>query len=265
MMIEDLPGMSPSAASPEIDQFLDTFEQSCKSFAHYCDQYMRQELGISDITRHLSEATADAEFKFGEYSFQMNMQQLQRYGTTQAMLDNLTFQLFDTEIKRNHAIIHDAIKNGEYFIIGLTFNSIKSSIFMMYSKQKIKTEQERRLGAFEQEFEATQVRIKVLKALESVINVDDFAKLDYFKIQKALEIYVNYFGKAEPLATGPACDQRVFNLFEQHVEYLRHMGFGGDQAMASVHISLCCDTLQQIALQDRQRTMIAAWRSLVAL
>lgn len=265
MMIEDLPGMSPSAASPEIDQFLEAFEQSCKTFAQYCDQYMRQEIGISEITRHLSEATADAEFKFGQYSFEMNLPQLQRYGTIQATLDNLTFQLFDTEIKRNHAIIFEALKNGEYFIIGLTFNSIKSSIFMMYSKQKIKTEQERRLAAYEAELEATQVRIKVLKAIESVIKVEDFAFLDYFKIQKALEIYVNYFGKADPVATGPACDERVFKLFEEHVEFLRNMGFGGDQAMASVHISICCDTLQQIVHQDRQRTLIAAWRSLVTL
>lgn len=264
MMIEDLPGMQGASSSPEISAFLDAFERNCESFAQACASYTRQEVGISDITRLLSEATAEAELKFGEYSFSMNLDQLQRYGVLQARIDQLTCDLFATEIQRNQAIILEALRNGEYFIIGLTYNSIKSSIYMMYSKQKIKTEQEQRLSALDSELEATQVRIKVLKAVESVTRIADIALIDYHKIQKALEIYVSYFRQTEPLATAVACDQRLFRLFEEHVEFLRNMGFGGDQAMASVHISICCDTLQQLAHDERQRTLLAAWRSLVS-
>ncbi|MEZ0375275.1 MAG: hypothetical protein ACAI44_39675 [Candidatus Sericytochromatia bacterium] len=233
-------------------------------FANYCDQYMRQEIGLGEITRYLSEATADAEMRFGEYSFLMSLEQLQRYGVIQTTLDNMTFQLFDTEIKRNCKIVLEALKNGEYFIIGLTYNSIKSSIYMMFSKQKIKTEQERKLAELEQEHASTQAIVKVLKAIESIILVEDLGKLDFPKIQKALEIYINYFKNAKQDEIKQACDDRIFKLLEQHIDFLRSMGFGGDPARAAAHFTICCDTVQPLAQTERQRTMLAAWRSLLS-
>lgn len=264
MMIEGLPGNQNPADAAEIDKFLVEFNQKCVEFGYFCDQYMREEIGIGDITRHLSEATADAEMFFADHSLGMSLEQLQRYGVIQKTLDNMTSQLFETEIKRNRKIILEALKNGEYFIVGLTYNSIKSSIYMMYSKQKIKTEQDQKLGELEREQEATQVMIKVLKAIEAVIKLDDISQLDYHKIQKALEIYVNYFKNAEQMYTKPACDDRVFKLFDEHVEFLRNMGFAGDSSTASVHFSICCDTLQPLAHTDRQLAMLAAWRSLIS-
>ncbi|MGV3524749.1 MAG: hypothetical protein ACO1RX_11005 [Candidatus Sericytochromatia bacterium] len=263
MMIEGLPGSPKPADSAEIEKFLDEFNQHCVEFGYYCDQYMREELGIGDITRHLSEATADAEMFFGENSFSMTMEQLQRYGMIQKTLDNMTVQLFETEIKRNRKIVLEAIKNGEYFIVGLTFNSIKSSIYMMYSKQKIKTEQEQKLAELEQDQEATQSMIKVLKAIESTVKVNQFAQLDYQKIQKALEIYVNYFRNAHHVAAKSACDERVFRLFNEHVEFLRSQGFGGDMATAAVHFSICCDTLRPLAQSPSQLQYLASWHSLI--
>lgn len=262
-MIEGLPGNQNPADAADIDKFLVDFNQKCVEFGFFCDQYMREEIGIGDITRHLSEATAEAEVFFGEKSHLMNMEQLQRYGVIQKTLDNMTTQLFETEIKRNRKVISEALRNGEYFIIGLTFNSIKSSIYMLYSKQKIKTEQEQKLGELERELEATQVMIKVLKAIEAVIKIEDIAQMDYHKIQKALEIYVNYFKNAEQVQTKQWCDERVFKLFDEHVEFLRSMGFAGDNSTASVHFSICCDTLQPLAATDRQLAMLAAWRSLI--
>lgn len=264
MMIEGLPGNQKPADPAAIEKFLEEFNQKCVEFGYYCDQYMREELGIGDITRHLSEATADAEMFFADHSFFMNLEQLQRYGMIQKTLDNMTSQLFETEIKRNRKMILEALKNGEYFIVGLTFNSIKSSIYMTFSKNKIKTEQEEKLSELEREQEATQTMIKVLKAIEAVIKVDDLAHIDYHKIQKALEIYVNYFKNAEQVPAKPACDERVFKLFDEHVDFLRNMGFGGDSATASVHFSICCDTLQPLAHSERQLAMIAAWRSLIS-
>lgn len=263
MMIEGLPGNQVPVDPAEIEKFLDGFNQKCVEFGYFCDQYMREEIGIGDITRHLSEATADAEMFFAEHSFFMNLEQLQRYGTIQKTIDNMTSQLFETEIKRNRKIITEALRNGEYFIVGLTYNSIKSSLYMMYSKHKIKTELDQKLAELEKELEATQTMIKVLKAIEAVIKIDDISQLDYHKIQKALEIYANYFKKAEDVDTKPACDERVFKLFEEHVEFLRNMGFGGDAASASVHFAISCDTLQPLAHNDRQLAMLAAWRSLI--
>ena len=105
--------------------------------------------------------------------------------------------------------------------------------------------------------------IKVLKAIEAVIKIQDIANLDYHKIQKALEIYVNYFKNAEQVQTKPSCDERVFKLFDEYVEFLRSMGFAGDKTTASVHFSICCDTLQPLAATERQSAMLAAWRSLI--
>jgi hypothetical protein len=262
MMIEGLPGNHQPANAAEVDRFLEDFNQKCVEFGYYCDQYMREEINIGDITRHLSEATADAEMYFAENSFNMNLDQLQRYGVIQKTLDNMTVQLFETEIKRNKTVINEALKNGEYFIVGLTYNSVKSSVYMMYSKQKIKTEQNQKLSELEQEQEATQSMIKVLKAVESTVHVDTLAQVDYQRVQKALEIYVNYFKNAAHVATKAACDERLIRLFGKHVEFMKNNDFGGDKATAAMHFALCCDTLQALAQTEDQKQRLNQWRAL---
>lgn len=264
MMMEGLPGMSQPVDPAVIDKFLTDFSQRCVEFGYYCDQYMRNEIGIGDITRHLSEATADAEMLFGEYSFSMSMEQLQRYGVIQHSLDTMTFKLFETEIERNKEVILEALKHGEYFIIGLTYNSIKSSIYMMNSKKKIKTDQERMLAELEREQEATQGMVKVLKAIESVIKVEQISQVDFTKIQKALEIYVNYFRNAEQVHTKPASDERVFILFGEHVDFLVHHDFAGDKASAALHIAKCTGILQLLAHTDEQRKRLETWMQIAS-
>lgn len=264
MMIEGLPGNQQPLDPAKVELFLDSFNQKCVEFGYYCDQYMREEIGIGDITRHLSEATAEAEVFFGENSFAMSLEQLQRYGVIQKTLDNMTSQLFETEIKRNKKTVLEALKNGEYFIVKLTYNSIKSSVYMMYSKAKIKTEQESAISALEQEQEATQSMIKVLKAIESTVKVDTVEQVDYQKIQKALEIYINYFKNAT-VVTKLACDERVFRLFDEHVAFLIENDYGGDQGVFVAHVALCSDTLQQIAKSPEQHEHLAMWRSLATL
>lgn len=261
-MIEGLPGSSTPKDPDEIERFLDDFNQKCVEFGYYCDQYMREEINIGDITRHFSAATADAEAYFAENSFSMNMEQLQRYGVIQKTLDNMTTELFETEIKRNREVVYEALKNGEYFITGLTYNSIKSSIYMMYSKQKIKTEQNERLGALEAEQEATQGMIKVLKAVGSTVQIDSPEQMDFQRIQKAFEIYINYFRNASNIATKPYADERLFRLLGEHVEFLKKHDFAGDKPSAVVHLSICCDTLQPLAQTDDQRQRLNDWRQL---
>jgi len=261
MMIEGLPGNQQPADPVEVDKFLEEFNQKCVEFGYYCDQYMREEINIGDITRHLSEATAEAEMYFAEKSLNMSLEQLQRYGVIQKTLDNMTVQLFETEIKRSKGVLGEALKHGEYFIVGLTYNSIKSSVYMMYSKQKIKTEQNQKLSELEQEQEATQSMIKVLKAVESTIKVETIAQIDYSRVQKALEIFVNYFKNAN-VPTKAACDERLFLLFGEHVQFLQSHDFGGDKATAGMHFLICCDTLQQLAQTDDQKARLNQWRNL---
>lgn len=260
MMIEGLPG-SQNIDPSLIEEFLNEFNQKCVEFGYYCDQYMRQEIGIDDITRHLSTATAEAEASFVQYSFNMNMEQLQRYGVIQKTLDNMTVQLFDTEIQRNRKTIDSALKNGEYFIVRITYNAIQSSIYMKFSKNKIKTDQEQALKSLEQEQEATNTMIKVLKAIEATIRVDTYEDVNFEKIQKALDIYVNYF-KGSQILTKPACDERVFILFDEHAEFLKSHNFGNDALAAGRHLSLCSDSLQPLATTPQQEALLTKWRTM---
>ncbi len=261
MMIEGLPGSQQPVDPSIIENFLDEFNQKCVEFGYYCDQYMRQEIGIDDITRHLSTATAEAEASFVQHSFNMNMDQLQRYGVIQKTLDNMTVQLFDTEIQRSRDTINAALKNGEYFIVRITYNAIQSSIYMKYSKNKIKTDQEQALKDLETEQEATNTIVKVLKAIESAVRVDTYEDLSFEKIQKALDIYVNYF-KNSQIATKPACDARLFVIVDEHAEFLKAHEFGGDAMTAGMHLSLCSDTLQPLAKTPEQEALLSKWRTL---
>ena len=257
-----MPGMSPSVEPAVIDNFLSDFSQKCIKFGYFCDQYMRNEIGIGEITRHLSEATADAEMLFGEYSFSMNMEQLQRYGTIQSSLDTMTYKLFEKEIARNRDIVLEAIKNGEYFIINLIYNSIKSSIYMMNSKKKIKTDQEQMLTQLESEREATQSIIKVLKVIESVIKVKQATQVDFAKIEKALEIYVNYFRNAGQIHSKPPSDERLFILFGEHIDFLAHHNFLETHSDTGRHIQRCTGILAQLAQTAEQKMRLEIWNQI---
>ncbi len=67
---------------------------------------------MGDITRHLSEASADAESFFAEQSHRMDLEQLQRYAMLQNQLDSLTVQVFETEIAHNQKVINEAWSPG---------------------------------------------------------------------------------------------------------------------------------------------------------
>ena len=261
MMIEGLPGSQQPVDPSIIENFLEDFNQKCVEFGYYCDQYMRQEIGIDDITRQLATATAEAESSFMQHSINMNMDQLQRYGVIQKTLDNMTVQLFETEIQRSEETIRAALKNGEYFIVRITYNAIQSSIYMKFSKNKIKTDQEQALKNLEQEQEATNTMIKVLKAIESAVRVDTYEDLNFEKIQKALDIFVNYF-KNSTVATKAACDNRLFVIVDEHTEFLKAHNFGGDAMTVGMHLSLCSDTLQPLANTPQQEALLSKWRTL---
>lgn len=261
MILENRPGSPPG--TDEIEAFLADFGKRCESFGARCEAHARNELGLDDLTRSLSEATAEAENAFARCSPGMSLEQLQRYGSLQSRLDSLTFGLFETEIRRNRAIMLDALRKGDYFIVNLTFGTIRSSIYMMFAKQKIKTEQEAQLTQLDTDQEASRSLIKVLKAIEGMIRVGCFEELDYAKLQKVLEIYLTFFRQGENSEIKRAGDERVFALFEEHVEFLRSMGFGGDPSMARVHLDLSCDLLQRLVHNPRQTMLLAAWRSLL--
>ncbi|MEZ0369765.1 MAG: hypothetical protein ACAI44_11830 [Candidatus Sericytochromatia bacterium] len=252
----DLKTVTPT----EVDAFLDDFALKADSFRRACEQYQHGEISIADITRHLSEATADAEFFFSEHSQLMGMEQLQRYGTIQALLDKLTVQVFEAEITHNQEVILQAIENGDYFIVNMTYNAIKSSIYMICSKQKIKTQQDKMLTQNQQELETAQTFIKVLKALESVIRTEPATPNDWPKIEKALAIYVDYFSHAEPMSLKQASDQRVFVLYAEHVNQLeKHQPPGWFE-----HFSSCKAQLLRLASSPEQHALLAAWEAQLA-
>ncbi|HEY9840576.1 MAG TPA: hypothetical protein V6D23_08990, partial [Candidatus Obscuribacterales bacterium] len=150
--------MTPS----ELNSFLDDFAQKTLDFAQACEKYQRGEINISKINAILGEANADVERFFSKRHL-MDLGHLERYGLLQQQLDAMTVQLFEAEIEKNRHAIFEAIRNGHYFIVNITYNSIKSSIYMMYSKLKDKSEQEIRLAETQQQLETAQVFIDMLK------------------------------------------------------------------------------------------------------
>ena len=240
--------------------FLDAFAQKAASYGQACEQYQRGEITIADITRHLSQATADAEFHFSEHSHSLGLEQLQRYGMIQKQIDKQTVQVFETEIASNRKTILDAIENGDYFIVNLTYNAIKSSIYMICATQKIKTRQEQLLAEAQQELEIAQTFIKVLKALESVIRVEGPDQLEWSRIQKTLAIYRDYFSASELIPLKLASDQRVFGLFTEHVQLLeKHQPAGW-----LCHLAFCRNLLAKLAHSPDQHARLASWQALQA-
>ena len=135
---------SPDSLNPDyIEDFLESFSHKCVEFGYYCDQYMREEINLGEITRKLSEATGEGEGFFGANHAMMTPQQFHRFEVMQRSLDQMTTQLIETEIKRNKQIIQEALSKGEYFIVNITFNSIHSSIYMAYNNPNDQLKMER--------------------------------------------------------------------------------------------------------------------------
>ena len=242
--------MTPS----ELNSFLDDFAQKTLDFAQACEKYQRGEINISKINAILGEANADVERFFSKRHL-MDLGHLERYGLLQQQLDAMTVQLFEAEIEKNRHAIFEAIRNGHYFIVNITYNSIKSSIYMMYSKQKDKSEQEIRLAETQQQLETAQVFIDMLKVLEAALRVNLPDQLDFPGIQKLLKLYTEKFRNASSIPIKMASDHRVFVIFSIYVSFLtRHQPHGW-----ITHLSICRDLLRKLDLGPEQLDQLESW------
>lgn len=256
-MLQDF---NPETLDPSyIEVFLEDFSRKCVEFGYYCDQYMREEINLGEITRKLSEATAEGESFFSSYHAMMTPQQFHRFEVMQRSLDQMTTQLIETEIKRNRKIIEEALRKGEYFIVNITFNSIHSSIYMAYSHPNpaMREERDRQLALLQQEQELVQALMKVLKAIESRNQPQDYNEIERHKLQKAYQIYAEYFKKVENSPIKKACDARVIRLLEEHVEYLEKNKYFGNREIALEDVSICAYHLKQIANETEKQQLEA--------
>lgn len=257
---------SPETMDPGyINVFLDTFSHKCVEFGYYCDQYMREEINLGEITRKLSEATGEGESFFSQYHAMMTPQQFHRFEVMQRSLDQMTTNLIETEIKRNRKIIEEAIRKGEYFIVNITFNSIHSSIYMAYSNPNETTKQERdgKLAQLQQEQELTQALMKVLKAIESCNQPEVYNDVERHKLQKAYQIYAKYFKRVDNSPIKKACDARVICLLEEHVQYLEKNQYFGNRRIALEDVSICAYHLKEIVNSEEEKQQIEALRDRV--
>lgn len=242
----------------DIQSQLDDFARKTEEYARFCEEFQSGgNINLADIMLPLGEAATEAESFFSAHSHEMDMEQLQRYGQLQSRLDSLTLQLFEADITRNQQIVLSAMENGDYFIVNLTYNAIKSSIYMIYAKARIKTQQDERLAAMQQNLEIAQTFIKVLKALESVLAPEP-AVQDFGRIQKALNIYCDYFQNAETVPLKQASDQRVFNLFAAHAEALQH----AQPPNWRSHLVRCRELLKRLASHPGHHSQLAGWEKL---
>jgi len=236
-----------------VADFLASFGQKCVEFGYYCDQYMREEINLGEITRRMSEATAEGESFFEIHHAMMSPEQVYRYQVMQQTLDSMTTDLIETEIKRNRAVISEALSKGEYFIVNITFNSIHSSIYMVYSTpgDSRKTERDQKLATLQQEQELAQALMKVLKVIDQKIRPEHFEELAYRKVLKAFQIYVEYFKHIEQSPIKMAADERVVIQFTEMAEYLEANQYFGDRDLAYAQICLCHDTLKNNLSAER--------------
>jgi hypothetical protein len=250
-------GLQPLGADLQyIDVFLDNFSHKCVEFGYYCDQYMREEINLGQITHKLSEATGEGESFFSVNHAMMTPQQYHRFETMQRSLDQMTVQLIETEIRRNRHTVEEAIRNGEYFLVNITQNSIQSSIYIAYNNPSEHSRRERdaRLAELQQERELAQALIKVLKVIEAKIAVESYNEQEYHKIQKAFQIYVEYFKNTPRQSLKQAADRRAIRLLEQHVAQIEAQKFGGDRRLSLQHVSACAALLNPIAdAEERMR------------
>lgn len=240
-----------------VEDFLLQFSKKCVEFGYYCDQYMREEINLGEITRRMSEATAEGESFFAIHHAMMTPEQVYRYQVMQRTLDEMTTNLIETEIKRNKQIIQEALKKGEYFIVNITYNSIHSSIYMVYSSpgDNQRGERDRKLADLQQEQELTQALMKVLKVIEQKVRPEIFDEFEYRKLQKAFQIYVEYFKRVERTPVKQACDDRVVILYEELGEYLRVKNWYGDRNEAYKQMHYYAETLRECLSPDQCRQL----------
>lgn len=236
-----------------VEGFLSSFGQKCVGFGYYCDQYMREEINLGEITRRMSEATAEGESFFEIHHAMMSPQQVHRYHVMQQTLDNMTTDLIETEIKRNRQIISEALSKGEYFIVNITFNSIQSSIYMVYSSpgKNLQSERDEKLAALQQDQELAQALMKVLKVIDQKIRPEYFDEQAYQRVVKAFQIYVEYFKRIEPSAIKSAADERVVLQFTELADYLEAQNYFGNRQQAYDKLNLCYAALKDHVSAER--------------
>ncbi len=236
-MSEQIDNNSHQPTEDVVDDFLQSFGQKCVGFGYFCDQYMREEINLGEITRRLSEATGEGESFFGAHHAMMTPQQVYRYQTMQQTLDSMTTDLIETEIKRNYSVIQEALRKGEYFIVNITFNSIHSSIYMAYSAPgQSHKERDQKLAVLQQQQELAQALMKVLKVIDQKIKPEAFDALEYRKVLKAFQIYIEYFKPVERNDIKAACDDRVLSQFKAMLAYLETHRYFGDRNLAHKQI-----------------------------
>lgn len=228
-----------------VENFLLEFSKKCVEFGYYCDQYMREEINLGEITRRMSEATADGEAFFATHSATMLPEQIYRYQVMQKTLDEMTTHLIETEIKRNKQIIREALRKGEYFIVNITYNSIHSSIYMAYTGENMRPERDRKLAELQQEQELTQALMKVLKVIEQKVRPEIFDEFEYRKLHKAFQIYVEYFKRIDRNPAKEACDERVLVLCRELCDYLRLNKWFQDRHEAHRQLNQYYQTLRE--------------------
>ncbi len=217
--------------SIDVDAFLTTFAQHCVAFGYYCDQYMRQEINLGEITRHMSQATGEGEAFFDKHHTSMSPEEVYRYQVMQKTLDDMATSLIETEIQRNREVIQEAMSNGEYFIVNITFNSIHSSIYMVYNApgERQKLERDHKLALLQEEQELTQALMKVLKVIDQKKEPPSLTLEEFQKLHKALHIYVEYFKKVDYPEIKKASDQRVLRQMTEFVEHCESRGYFGNR------------------------------------
>lgn len=246
----------PGTGDPqEIQKFLDDFANKYEDFKQVYQQYLNEEINIDAVTRELSAATAEAEMKFSEYSFQMSIEQLQHFGMLQKYFDNMMVDIFEEEISRNRTVCANAIENGEYFLVGLTYRGMESSIHMMYAKDRIKSDEHQKLTELQQEQQSVENMLKVIKALENVLN-GELQPEDLAKIEKALKLYFDYFHNIPRTIVRTACDVRVIRLIQKHFEQLKSTGWA--QELSEQHVKTCCRLLNALADVDELKLELEA-------
>ena len=221
------------------------FSKKCVEFGYYCDQYMREEINLGEITRRMSEATAEGESFYATHHAMMTPEQAYRYQIMQTTLDGMTTNLIETEIKRNKLIIREALRKGEYFIVNITYNSIHSSIYMAYTGEKMRAERDQKLAELQQEQELTQALVKVRKVIEQKIKPESFDEQEYHKVHKAFQIYVEYFKRVERTSIKEACDDRVVGMYRELAKYLESNNWFGDRHECFKQIHLIAETLRE--------------------
>lgn len=244
----------PGTGDPqEIQRFLADFAQKYNDFQQVYQRYLNGEINVDEITRELSAATAEPEMKFAEYSFQMSIEQLQHFGLLQKHFDDMMVSIFEVEIKHNREVCANAIENGEYFLVGLTYRGMESSIHMMYVKDRIKSDENQKLTELQQEKQSVENMLKVIKALENVLQ-GNLQTYELTKIQKALKLYYDYFHEMPRTIVRTACDKRVIKLIQEHFEKVRTTGLS--QAVIDNHIAACARVLRVLANIDELKSLL---------